>query len=142
MTTPKAECENLMNAALPFAEQMLQKRGEFFPYGATLKGNGEIAYTAGYDGREQPPSNDIISLLKQGFVQGAKQGQYKATALVYDVKVTLQSTGQKSDAIAVSLNHRDNYSVVVLFPYQLKNGKLTFGEVFAQKGESDVFPAK
>ena len=142
MTTPKAECENLMNAALPFAEQMLQKHGEFFPYGAALKGNGEIASVAGYDGREQPPSNDIIRLLKEGFVQGAKSGEYKATALVYDVRVTVPSTGTKSDAIAVSLNHRDNYSVVVFFPYQLTNGQLTFGEVFAQKGESDVFPAK
>ncbi len=78
MTTPKAECENLMNAALPFAEQMLQKHGEFFPYGAALKANGEIASVAGYDGREHPPSNDIIRLLKEGFVKGANSGEYKA----------------------------------------------------------------
>jgi len=58
------------------------------------------------------------------------------------VKVILPSSGQKSDAIAVSLNHRDNYSVIVLFPYQLKNGKLSLGEIFAQKGEADVFPPK
>jgi len=85
MSTPKAECENLMNTALPFAEQMLQKHGEFFPYGAALKENGEIASVAGYDGRELPPSNDIIRLLKEAFVKGAKSGEYRATALVYDV---------------------------------------------------------
>lgn len=142
MSTPKAECENLMNTALPFAEQMLQKHGEFFPYGAALKENGEIASVAGYDGRELPPSSDIIRLLKQGFAKGAKSGEYKATALVYDVKVTLPSSGKKSDAIAVSLNHRENYSVVVFFPYQLNKDQLTFGEVFAQKGEAEVFPSK
>jgi hypothetical protein len=141
MSTPKAECENLMNTALPFAEQMLQKHGEFFPYGAALKENGEIASVAGYDGRELPPSNDIIRLLKEAFVKGAKSGEYRATALVYDVKITLPSSEQKSDAIAVSLNHRENYSVVVYFPYQLNQGQLTFGEVFAQKGEADVFPS-
>jgi hypothetical protein len=142
MTTPKAECENLMNAAVTFAEHMLQKHGEFFPYGAALKRNGEIVSVAGYDGREQPPSNDIIRLLKEGFIKRAKSGEYKATALVYDVRIVLPSTGKKSDAIAVTLNHRDNYSVVVFFPYQLTNGQLIFGEVFAQKGESDVFPSK
>lgn len=142
LTTPKAECESLMNAALPLAEQLLQKHGEFFPYGAALKANGEIASVAGYDGREQPPSNDIIRLLKDGFVKAAKSGEYKATALVYDVNVTLPSTGKKSDAIAVSLNHRDNYSVTVFFPYQLSNGQLSFGDVFAQKGEADVFSSK
>ena len=142
MTTPKAECENLMNSALPFAEQMLREHGEFFPYGAALKGNGEMASVAGYDGREKPPSNDIIRMLKQSFVQGAKSGDYKATALVYNVKVTLPSSHQKSDAIVVSLNHRENYSVVVFFPYQLRNGELTVGEVFAEKGEADVFHSK
>ena len=142
MSTPKAECEKLISEVLPFAEQMLQKHGEFFPYGAALKENGEIASVAGYDGTEQPPSNDIIRLLKQGFVQGAKSGEYRATVLVYDVKITLPSSGQKSDAIAVSLNHRENYSIVVFFPYQLNQGQLSFGEVFAQKGEADVFPSK
>lgn len=142
MTPPKAECENLMNSALPFAEQMLQKHGEFFPYGAALKATGEILSFAGYDGHEQPPSNDIIRLLKEGFIKGAKSGEYKATALVYDVKIVLPSSSKKSDAISVSLNHRDNYSVTVFFPYQLLNGQLTFGEAFAQKGAADVFPSK
>ncbi len=142
MTKSKSECENLMNAALPFAEQMLRKHGEFFPYGAALKVNGEIASVAGYDGREQPLSNDIVRLLKDGFVKAAKSGEYKATALVYGVKVVLPSTGKKSDAIAVSLNHRDKYSVTVFFPYQLSNGQLSFGDVFAQKGEADVFSSK
>jgi hypothetical protein len=142
MATPKAECETLMNAAFPFAEKMLREHGEFFPYGAALKANGEIVSVAGYDGREQPPSTEIIRLIKRAFVQGAKAGQYKATALVYDVKVALPSSGQKSDAIAVSLNHRENYSVIVLRPYQLKKGQLTLGEVFVQKGEADVFPSK
>ncbi|WP_174875594.1 hypothetical protein [Vogesella oryzae] len=142
MTIPKTECENLMNAALPFAVQMLQKHGEFFPYGAALKTNGEIASVAGYDGREQPPSNDIIHMLKEGFVKGATSGEYRATALVYDVRVALPSTGTKSDAIAVSLNHRDNYSVNVFFPYQLTNGQLSFGTAFEQEGDADVFSSK
>ncbi|MFC3532106.1 hypothetical protein ACFOLG_07890 [Vogesella facilis] len=137
MTTPKAECENLMNAAIPFAEQMLHKYGEFFPYGFALKTSGEIVSVAGDDGREQPSSNDVIRLLKDGFVKGKNSGEYKASALIYDVIVVLPSTGMKSDAIAVSLNHRENYSVTVFFPYQLSNGQLTFGDVFAQKGVAD-----
>ena len=53
--------------------------------------------------------------------------------------VMLPSSGKKSDAIAVSLNHRDNYSVVVLFAYSIEDGKYVPGEVFAQQGENDVF---
>jgi hypothetical protein len=42
VATPKAECETLMNAALPFAEKMLKEHGEFFPYGAALKATGKL----------------------------------------------------------------------------------------------------
>ena len=139
MNTPKSECEGLMNEAIPFAEQMLAKNGEFFPYGQALTTAGTIVAVAAYDGTEQPPSADLIRLLKQGFTEGARSGNYKATALVYDVRVTLPSSGTKSDAIAVSLNHRDNYSVVVLFAYRIEGGKYVPGEVFAQQGENDVF---
>jgi hypothetical protein len=141
-TTAKADCEAVMNAALPFAEEMLRKHGEFFPFGATMDNRGEIAHVGGYDGREHPPSADIIKLLKDGFRSGARTDRYKATALVYDVRVSLPPDGQKSDAIAVSLNHRANYSVVVMFPYRLEDGVVVFGEAFAQGGEADIFSSK
>ena len=140
MKSAKADCEALMNEVLPFAEQMLSNHGEFFPYGGAMRPGGEIVSVAGYDGREQPPSMDLIRLIKAGFVADAKQGQYKATAIVYDVRVALPETGEKSDAIAVSLNHRDGYSVIVLFPYTLAGGKVVHGNIFAREGDADIFP--
>jgi threonine synthase len=78
-------------------------------------------------------------MLKQALIAGAVEGRYKATALVYDVRVTLPSSGEKSDAVAVALDHRDDYSVVVLIPYKIRNGKAVFGGAFSQRGESDIF---
>jgi hypothetical protein len=136
---PKVDCEVLMNSVIPFAEQMLSSHGEFLPFGGAMRSNGELVSIAGYDGDEHPPSSDLIRLIKDGFIEAARQGQFMATALVYDVRVILPSTGDKSDAIAVSLNHRDNYSIVVIFPYKLDSGKLTVGDAFAHKGEADIF---
>ncbi len=142
MSDPKIDCESLMSAALPLAEKMLLSDKEFYPYGSAMKPNGEIVSVAGYDGRGHPSSADIIRLLKDGFIDGARTNKYKATALVYDVRVTLPSSEKKSDAIAVALNHRDNYSVIVFFPYQIDEGRLKIGDAFAQKGEADIFPSK
>lgn len=139
MSTAKAESESLMNAALPFAEEMLQKHGEFFPYGQALDTKGKVVSVAATNGQEHPPSAEIISLLKKAFIEGANSGRYKATALVYDARIQLPSTGAKSDAIAVSLNHRNDYSVVVFFPYRREGEKLVMGEVFANRGDGDVF---
>jgi hypothetical protein len=136
---PKVDCEVLMNSVIPFAEQILSSHGEFLPFGGAMRSSGELVSVAGYDGDEHPQSSDVIRLIKGGFIEAARQGQLKATALVYDVRTVVPSTGTKSDAIAVSLNHRDNYSIVVIFPYKIDNGKLTVGDAFAQKGEADIF---
>jgi len=138
MTQAKVDCEDLMNVALPFAKQMLQQYGEFFPYGSAMQPDGKIIQIGGYDGREHPPSAEIITLLKDGFKQGAKKKKYKATALVYDVRTTL-ADGSKSDAIAIALDHEANYSVVVLFPYKLKNGELHLGQISGHKGANEMF---
>jgi hypothetical protein len=46
--TEKAELEKLLGAALPFAEQMLTKHAEFYPYGATMDPKGKITNVGGY----------------------------------------------------------------------------------------------
>lgn len=140
MNGPKMDCEALMNSALPFAEQMLTAHGEFFPFGAAMRPNGQIDSIAAYDGCEHPRSADLITLMKEGFVAAASKGEYKATAIIYDSFFKPSSTDEKFDAIAVSLNHQDNYSVVVFFPYKIEEGKLVLGEALAQKGEGDIFP--
>jgi hypothetical protein len=138
----KPESETLMNEAVPFAEKMLRQHGEFYPYGYVMKPSGEIALVAGYNGTDRPKSQIVIDLLVAGFKQDAAIGKVKATALVYDILVVPPGTSEKSDAIAVALDHRDNYSMVVIFPYVLRHGQLTIGAPFAQKGESRIFASR
>jgi hypothetical protein len=137
----KTECETLLNEAMPFAEKMLREHGEFYPYGYEMNATGDIKLVAGYTGTDHPKSQTIIDLLVEGFKQDAAANKVKATALVYDMLVVPPGTSAKTDAIAVALDHRDNYSVTVIFPYTLTHGNLTVGAPFAQKGKSLVFPA-
>jgi hypothetical protein len=135
----KSECEQLMNSALPLAKQMLQEHGEFFPFGMALNSNGKVVAVAPYDQREHPTSEDFIRQLKHIFSAQAKAGEFRATALIYDATVQTPTNGVNTDAIAVALDHRDNYSVVVFVPYQLERNQLTLGEMFAQQGAGEVF---
>jgi len=139
MTDAKSDAETLMNSALPFAEKMLSKHSEFFPYAAAMKPNGDIVDVAGYDGREQPPSKDLINLLTTELRKDAAAGKYKATAIVYDVRIIPPGKTEPSDAIAVALEHRDSYSTVVLFPYSLSGATVNIGEPFAEPGDHRIF---
>jgi len=139
MADAKGEAEELMNAALPFAQQTLTRYGEFFPYAYSMRDDHSIVMVAGYDGRERPPSQDVIDLLKSGLRTDAAAHRIRATAIVYDVRIVDPATGSKSDAIAVALDHADHYSVVVMFPYTLRDSKLELRAPFAEEGAADIF---
>lgn len=139
-TTPKQDCEALMNAVLPFGKQMLTRSRELFPFGGTMSVTGEVARVIGWTGNERPPSRQVIALLNGGFRDGAALGKYRATALVYDILVVPPGSTEKQDAIAVNLDHRDSYSVVVVFPYTfLDTGALKLGTPFAKPGAAVIF---
>lgn len=75
MASPKEECQAIVDAYLPLARKLLTEQGEFFPYGAAMKPDGEIVLVAAHDGLEQPPSKDLLALLKRSFANSARTGE-------------------------------------------------------------------
>jgi hypothetical protein len=142
MIDAKTDCEALLSVALPFAEQMLSAHGEFYPFGNTMGPDGKITAVAAATGSEHPASTDLIQILREGFIAGARRGEFRATALAYDIRTVVPATGMKSDAVAVSCDHEANYSVIVILPYALAGSKVNFSDAFAQQGDAAVFVRK
>ena len=137
--TSKEECEQLLNALLPFALDQLKKHGEFYPFGAVLLKNDEIRLTAADTGEEHSDSTRIIGQLNKAHKKQAEQGKIKASGICWDAKVSLEN-GVYSDAVIISLEHMDHYSVIIGQPY--KRGflnKLQTRSLFAQSGKHDIF---
>ena len=137
---PKEELDELLNDILPFAKKMLSEHGEFFPYGGAITTKGEIIHIGASDGDEHPPSQNLIDVLIESFQAQAKAGAYRATAIVFDVRVKPPSSDQKTDAVQINLDHADGLSVECFLPYQIKGkGEVVYGEMFAQKGAAQIF---
>jgi hypothetical protein len=134
----RKQLESLIATAKPFAEKMLIENGEFFPFGAAVDKNGKLLHVAGYNGDERALSADLIVIINDGFRQSVKSGDYIATALVYDVRIIPPGKNDKSDAVAIALDN-PNDSLIVYFPYLLKDSDLIFGEQFACKGDNSIF---
>lgn len=137
--SPKEQCEQLLGATIPFVEKTLEEYGEFHPLGCYMNHDGSISLASVYDGDEVPASQELIDMLNDRVSSMAGNGEIVASAVVYDVRITLPSTGAPSDAIVAALDHRDGYSVEVIFPYTLDGGTLTFGETLAQHGAGRIF---
>lgn len=140
MGAAKNECERLLGELMPFAEQCLTRYREFFPFGATMSQSGEIVMTAATDGREHPPSDDLIALFIAGFRNGAQAGEYKATGIAFDALTIPPGRDVKQDTIVCTLDHQDNYSIKVCFPYKFDlNDQLVVEDPYAVEGEYKVF---
>ena len=118
----------------------LAEYGEFYPYGGAITSKGEIIHVGAHDGDEHPPSQKLIDLLTESFQAQAKSGAYRATAIVFDVRVKQPSSEQKTDAIQINLDHTDGMSVECFVPYQIMGkNKVIYGEMFALKGSAKIF---
>jgi hypothetical protein len=71
--TPRDEMDSLLDMLLPFAQQQLEKHGEFFPFAASIDSSGAQAMVAVDLGDEHPASKDVIDSLYEDL--GAFRGK-------------------------------------------------------------------
>lgn len=117
---------------------MVAECGEFYPYGAAMPLTGDVVDVSVFEGNEYPPSSEIIDLLNSAFLKAAANRQYRTTAVVYDVRITLPS-GKVSDAITVNLDHHSGYSIVVYLPYKKVSQAIEYGELSVLEGHGAIF---
>ena len=111
----QADLDGLLNTLLPFAQQELEKLGEFFPFGAMVTPDGETKLLgAEVMQDERPDRASIISMLLAQAQN--KRDELRAVGICSDV----QAPG--SEAIRVDLEHSEGIALEVLQPYTEKRG--------------------
>lgn len=107
----QSDLDRLLNTALQFADEMLRRHGEFYPYGAAITREGEEQVFAADPGEtEDPNPSEVLSSLVNGM--SAEANDLRAAALVSDV------TSEKTDAVMVHLEHADSMAITVVLPYR------------------------
>ena len=140
--TSKEQCEVLLDKLLPFAEDQIKKYREFYPFAAVLLMDDSVELTGNYDGNEHPESKDVMNDFIQIHKQLASEGKIKASGIAWNASVA-SADGKPSDAIIVSLEHKEDDSVIVGEPYKIGLfKKITFGNLFAMEGKHDIFKRK
>ena len=136
--SPKEQCEELLNSILSQAAAFIEKYQEFYPIGEIINSDNEVRGTAVYDGNDIPEPTDVLQQLVEVHRLLATQNQILVSGIAWNAEVT--SKGKVEDAIIVSLEHKDGYSVIVGRIYKIDaSHKVEFGEIFALEGKHDVF---
>ncbi len=135
-----SDLAQLLNALIPFAQQMLSRHGDYYPFGSSIGLDGTIAHISTFDGNEHPSSPQVIEKLTNIIREKIKNGEIKAAAICYDIRTVPPGQNKKSDAIFIGLEHQSGDAVEICLPYK-KNifGKVTYGRIFAGMRDRQFF---
>jgi hypothetical protein len=144
MSDPQTDCEMLLGALMPFAEQMLTEHGEFYPFAATMSPEGECSMV-GFEDEEndEPEPAELIAIFTEQFRREASFGEFKATAIVYNGVTVPPGKAVEQDTVICAVDHRDGFSAKVCFPYSIDDeGQVEIEDPFAAAGENKIFSVK
>lgn len=136
----QSDFNELLKPLLGMAESLLEKQGEFRPFGARLATGGEMAVIDVTKTLDDPSNPLIIDALYATFRLEARTGTIRACAVCWDAVVPREEGGGMIDAIAIGLEHRDGEPAVVLRGYTREvDGTLHFVDPVTAKGKRHVF---
>ena len=130
----QSDLDRLLNTVLPFADEMLRRHGEFYPYGAAITRDGEEQVFAADPGEaEDPNPSEVLTSLVQGMSE--EVNDLRAAALVSDV------TSGRTDAVMVHLEHADSMAITVVLPYRLngQDDEVDYDEMAATPAEALIW---
>lgn len=135
----QADCDRMLDTALPFAQQMLEAYGEFYPYAMRMLDNGTTEGLTAKPGSDPWPKSDAV-LGKLYDRLATQAATLRAVAVVADVVLTTDAA--PIDAIKVDIEHREGVALSVLVPYEKKGDgeKPAFGEARAAFGNHRIWP--
>lgn len=136
---------DLVGAAVPFAQDQLEKNGSLAPYGVTTDHAGEIGHHMAY---QEPNENDEVDaeeslqLMAEGFRQRLES--LRGTCVISDVSLTPSNgEGVALDALRLHIEHTEGLSMLLLKPYEIdeKSRTVAFGETAVIPTPAQVWSA-
>ncbi len=132
------QLNQLVNSLIQFAQQQLEKVGEFYPFGASIKTDGNLTLEAVHTGSEYPDSNELIQMTESVFKANALAGNIVAAGLCMDVRIQIPGNLEKSDAIQVKLEHKEGDSRNAFLPYSKNSsGGIEYGDFFIEPKQQE-----
>jgi len=124
---------------------LLEQNGEFFPLGAVVGQDGEVAHVAVQGEDEHPESQTVIEELTGLFRSRAAEGAILASVVAFDARVRPSADSPPVDAIVCRIRAAD-YARDVVTPYSIstsglfrKTRKVDTMVPSASEGRQDVF---
>jgi hypothetical protein len=141
------DANELLNAAVQYAQRMLRKYAEFGPFAFSLDTKRELVLETA---AQSDAAVDPAKLLDQLEAQlSGRSSRHEIIAAATAANVTLGKVSDEgfADALLVEIEHQNGYCIKAFVPYKMGGGQLygllprvvRFGSVRVQNGEARFF---
>jgi len=145
MTASPQQLHELLVYCINFSRTMLEKAGDFYPFGATLSPDGKVGATGAYNGQEHPGPREIYQMLASAYSAGARSGEFLGVALAANVNIPAQFSPVFPDGVRVHLES-EGFSRFMYVPFKVtvsgllkKSRAVEMGEPFAVQVQPQFF---
>ncbi len=136
MNKVKNECELLLSSGMDAVKSMFIEQDGFHPIGKLLTPSKEVESVLVDLGEDYPEGAILVDAITDFLKERAEKGEILASAIFFDARVG----AERKDAVVASLEHSNDYSVMVVHPYTLDlNQNPVWEEPIAWEGQRNVF---
>lgn len=122
------------------AKALLEERGEFNPFAATMDGTGAAALFGGDMGTEHPKGADLAGFLAGALRARVQQGGIVACGICLNVRARLPGYDGEVDAVCCQIEHVDTRPVHIFVPFrQGAPDRLEYDKPVVLPGQAAVF---
>jgi hypothetical protein len=123
MENQDKDLTRLSQFLLGFAEAMLTKNGEFYPFAAIVNAEGKVAACAIDLSPDQPSMSDFIETVERSLEHSLSSGQARLTGLAINVNIPPAIKAPYPDGVRLDLGGGSIKSTVYV-PYRMKRAGL------------------
>jgi hypothetical protein len=136
----KSDLQAVSGPLFEFAQQQVQKKGTFLPFGAALGPGGEVSLEMAGTDQDMVSTIELLPILHDGLRAEGTRPEVLAIAVCEWVKIT-PAGGSQTDAIKVLVEHRRGLTIAFYLPCHkpfLRGWR--FGDMLALAAEPEVRP--
>ncbi|MCC7351045.1 MAG: hypothetical protein IT446_10785 [Phycisphaerales bacterium] len=130
--------DRLAGTLLTTARKRMDEMGQFYPFGGAVNRNGDVVEVNFNPPAQGRPVQEFIDHVQSRLAAGARGGEFTAAGLCLLGRAHVPPDKRVSDAVCLQL-HAPGECVNLYLPYDRREKKLEYGELFRTAGRGNWF---
>lgn len=136
--TARDELNALLDTAMRQALRQVQEQGRHAPFALAVTTDGE-QINIDADAQPLPDPHARHAWITARLAEAVAAGRYRAVAVARNISLRHTTSGKQTEAVEVTLDHRDDQAVTCYMPYEFRRGQVSTAQIMATAAPSPFF---